>query len=430
MKSASFYILLIFSFLALPERAACQFRPGGGGGGFSQFPGAGGSSGGASSLGEVTLDTSDIFYFFSSDLNQVFPFSDSLLGEFQQYDPIRRQPYDFAHLNNLGSAHRPLFFQPAWRRGFDVGLHQFDLYQLENQDVRFYKITQAYTQALYSQGSSQGDALFDIKFSRNFAKGLNLSLEHRRINNAGAYDYQRALNSSVAAGLWLHSEGGRYDGFFTFTTNSIQQEDNGGVSQNLADTLLPPFRVEVNLRTASTRYSNKEFSLTQYFRLSGKKEKPIPPVAPPVDTLRDAGKIQIQPGGRPPQNQAPPTQKPAAPPQNQVPPGQAKPSQPPVQQAIPSFAQPEIPPAPPKRTFTIFHQIAWRTNSYKFSDAEPDTAFYQKFLVDSRGLRHFLETKKLENTFKLQTVKLRQTGEGGRQTIGEGDLMEVGLVHA
>jgi len=53
--------------------------------------------------------------------------------------------------------------------------------------------------------------------------------------------------------------------------------------------------------------------------------------------------------------------------------------------------------------------------------------------VNKRGLRHYLERRKLENTFKLQTFKLRQQAKSSSADKGlpkESDLIEVGLVHS
>ncbi|MEY3369195.1 MAG: hypothetical protein RI973_2350, partial [Bacteroidota bacterium] len=95
--------------------------------------------------------------------------------------------------------------------------------------------------------------------------------------------------------------------------------------------------------------------------------------------------------------------------------------------------------APPidisKRNFTLYHQIAWRTESYKFADKTPDSLFYGDFYTDSRGLRHYLERRKLENTFKLQTFKLRPSraatnGNGEDSPPESRDLLEAGLVHS
>ena len=464
MKFFWLKILLAVGLLGLVNHAFAQFGGNrGGGGGFGSIGNiaSGGNRGGGGTQ-NLTLDTSEIFFFFADEPNLVFPFGDSLLSSFHQYDPIRQRELDFASLGNLGSASRPMFFQPTWRRGFDVGLHQYDIYQMQTSDVRYYKIEQAHTQAGYSQGPTQADALFDIKFSRNFADGLNLSLEHRRINNAGSYDFQKATNSDVAVGLWYHNLYGNYDGFFSFVTNSVAQQNNGGAAEALTDTLVPPYQVQINLQTSETRYANKEVAYTQYFYLNRIFDDGSRKRRADRKTLREAEKEKQQqakiaaknaltkdstaldslknvpPAGQPPiggnQPPAPPGQRPAqVKPAQQPPPAGQRPGMPDSLRTTrpPSSAQPQI--VDNQRVFTLYHQIAWRTESYKFSDTSPDSTFYGSFLVDSRGLRHYLETKKLENTFKLQTFKLKQQLRGdttSRALPREGDLLEVGLVHS
>ncbi|MEZ4960460.1 MAG: putative porin [Saprospiraceae bacterium] len=402
--------------------------------------------GGSSKPGMVVHDTSDIYYFHADNPNLVFPFSDSLLGTIHQYDPIRQRDMDYASLGNLGSAHRPLFYQPVFRRGFDVGLHQFDLYQLPTADVRFYKIEQAYTQAGFSQGPTQNDLQFNVRFSRNFAKGVNLSLEHRRINNTGSYDFQKATDSDAAFGLWFHNKKGKYNGFLTYVSNSVQQENNGGAdAADLNGNVIQPFQVGVNLRTANTRYANQEYAFAQYFylnrivedrkatreeRLRKREEKAerkarekemaqmgkdsllvLPDTTTVTDTLQKR-----------------PVQDSLARSADKISTGPAKASPPPARRPSP--------PAPPptlSRNFTLYHQIAWRKDFFKSYDTSPDSAFYQNFLVDSRGLRFYLETRRLENTVKLQTFKLKEQPRAdstGRALPQESDLLEVGLVHS
>jgi hypothetical protein len=466
MRRSGCHIILILCFLgameAFPQGGGLPgniFGGGGGGGGLGGgFPGSSSGRGGGGSLGAVTLDTSDIYYFFAERPNEVFPFSDSLLVSFHQYDPVRLQPFDFASLGNLGSAARPLFFQPTWRRGLDIGLHQFGIYQMSTADVRYYKVTQAYTQASYSQGPTQNDAFFNIRFSRNFADGLNLSLETRRINNAGAYDFQKALNSAVAAGLWYHNKYGTYDGYFSFVSNGIEQQDNGGTADTLLrDTLIPAYQVQTRLSTSNTRHANKELAYTQYFYLNRifdetnvqrrvakreqkkaekekrKKDRLEAKHSSGKDSTQVADSLKMKAPGKSPLQQKPSERTDKG---QKIPP---PPSGPPAaavksdtlssRRPIPG-AQPAI--VPGQRAYTLYHQIAWRTGSFKFSDTKPDTAFYGDFLVDQRGIRHYLEAKKLENTFKLQTFKLkRQVGKDstGRSLPRESDLLEVGLVH-
>ncbi|HFA48753.1 MAG TPA: hypothetical protein ENJ95_07035 [Bacteroidetes bacterium] len=458
-----------------------------------RFPGSGGSGGfgsrsggGSSKPGLLVRDTSEIYYFHSGNPNEIHPFSDSLLGNLQQYDPIRKQPFDYANLGNPGSAHRPLFYQPTFRRGFDAGLHQFDLYRLTTADVRYYKLTQAYTQAAYTQGATQADAQTDVVFSRNFADGLNLSLEHHRINNAGAYDNQKALNAATAFGLWYHNKYGNYDGFFSFTTNSMEQQDNGGIAPSADSLLTDPFRLDVNLANSNTRHAHREYAYSQYFylnkilsseakkRRTGRKQKrekerakrkaerlrlkrlakdstlrdsslldslphpdslksntPNDSLSQNPDLRSDKKKVEGGPkiqGDKRPASGKNPQRRPARAPSS--PPPSSPPVSPPSVQRDSRGANTDT--VPEGRLFTLYHQFLWQTDSYKFSALPADSLFFGGFWIDNRGLRHFLETKKLQNTVKLQTFKLRQTkpDSTGRRRAAQSDLLEVGLVHA
>ncbi len=471
--------LLFFFFLLNAATVFGQRLPGGGGGGFGSF-----GSGGGSRSGLVTRDTSEIYYFYADRPNEISPFKDSLLGNFHQYDPIRQQGFDQAHLGNLGSAHHPLFYQPTFRQGFDVGQHQFDLYQMQTSDIRYYKLTQAYTQAGYSQGPTQADAYTNLRFSRNFADGINLSLEHRRINNAGAFDNQKAVNSDVAVGLWYHNKYNTYDGFFSFVINSVEQQDNGGLASGEDTVFTDAFRLDVNLQEANTRHANKEYAYTQYFYLNkilsaesikrrsakrqSKKEakekrkeerrlaklmaKDSSLVMP--DSLRTVDSLKIntpkdslskKPANAPTKNNKRPTpqtnkqqpppagKRPTAPSKDKLPSTQRPAARPPNQEPRTKNQEPRTPPSLPEgRIFTLYHQIAWRTDSYKFSALPADSLFFNDFWVDKRGARHFLETKKLQNTVKLQTFKLRQSrpDSTGRSVPAESDLLEVGLLHS
>ncbi len=476
-------IAIFFFFLVNAFPAFCQF-PGGGrsGGGFGAF-GNIGQGGGSGSMGEVTLDTSDIFFFFADNLNAIFPFEDSLLGNFQQYDPIRQGAFDQAHLGNLGSASYPLFYQPSFRRGFDVGLHQFDIYQMKTSDVRFYKIKQAYTQAGHSQGQTQADAFTNVRFSRNFANGINFSMEYRKIDNAGAYDNQKAENADVAVGLWFHNKYNTYDGFFTFVSNSVEQQDNGGIEDGADAVYEDAFRLDVNLLNSDTRHANREYAYTQYFYLNKilseesikrrtqarkarkeakekrKEERRLEKLMAKDSTLRDSilkdstlamtdslgvidslktktpkdslsqkptapkanGKAPFPPGGRPPISRLPPGRSPIP----QFPNS-------PIPDSLQSADGNRLLAVPEGRVFTLYHQMAWRKDSYKFSALPSDSLYFGDFWVDDRGLRQFLETRKLQNTVKLQTFKLRQAepDSTGRSLPAESDLLEVGLVHA
>ncbi len=261
----------------------------------AQFPGGSGIggalSGGGSASGSQKLvqDTSAIYHFYAENPNVVYPYLDSLLTDFQQYDPIRQQRWDWASLGNLGSAAYPLVQTPQFRQGVDIGLHQYDLYQIRTEDVKFYKIRQTFSQGYFSQGANQGNGYFKVRFSRTFAKGLNLSIEHQRINDDGYYDNEGVDNKTFALGLWYRTQDGAYDGFFTFTANNMEVQDNGGeqlptqLVQDAAGNIfeIPDYKdaflLEANLNAANTQHLNREFAYTQYLYLNGRKKKTSPP---------------------------------------------------------------------------------------------------------------------------------------------------------
>ena len=253
-------VWLPFAAFAQIGRGTDFSQLGGGGGGFG---GAGGGSGGALT---VVQDTGKIYYFALGQPHQDLPFTDSTLFNFQQYDPIRRGAFDYVHLGNLGSAARPVVYRPRFRRGFEVGLNAYELYRKTLDEQRFYRITQAYSHAFFSQGSSQSDTYFKARFSRDFAGGLNLAIDYEAINNVGSFRYQKSRNNSLSLGMWWHKNE-RYDGFFSYITSNVQQQNNGGYVGS--DTIINPIAVDTRFatETAVTRYQFRDWAYTQYYKI-------------------------------------------------------------------------------------------------------------------------------------------------------------------
>ena len=365
-RSISFFCLLVLLLLGL-DTVQAQRPPIGRPSTPSGGPPAG-ASGGGEQRG-VEVDTFEIFYFFADNPNQDIPFSDSTLGNyFRQYDPVRRRALDYKHLGNLGSAHAPIVFEPASRRGFDLGLRQYDLYMTTSSSLPYYRLEKPHTNVSYTAGSEQADSYSTAQFSRNFANGLNFTLEFNRISQLGQRQQlpnQNSRNTAFATGLWRHSRNGRYDGFLSFANNTIEQEDNGGLLREpqSGGEFGSPSSALVFLLDAGTRHFHRELSYTHYYRFGGGQ-----------DTL---GK---------------------------------------------TF-----------RSYTISHQILSDNSNYKFSDqydAGEDSNFYTlfpAFLPDPRGVRFFLQHRKLENSFRLATFKLDQARRD--QARNQRDLLEVGAIH-
>lgn len=311
-------------------------------------------------------DTVGIFYLFAGNPNQETPFSDSTLTNFQQYDPVRRRELDYMHLGNLGSAAQPIVFQSTWRRGFDVGLHQFDFYMTPVQEVKFYRLQKAYSNFAFMVGSEQADSYLQADFSRNFANRMNFTITYDRISWLGTenqYPNQNTRNTALSVGFWLRGKTDRYQGFLAAVSNTIEQEDNGGIEAeiDLAENNATTAAAEVFLDNAQSRYANQEIAYTHYFKIGGKP-----------DSIKGM-----------------------------------------------------------TRAFTLSHQAVFGNYIYKFFDdnVTADASFFNwfpNFSADVRGVRHFIQHQKIENSFRISTFKLRdsEVSEARR----ERDLLEVGLV--
>jgi hypothetical protein len=222
-------------------------------------------------------DTSVLYYTLSLAPERAVPDADTLPEmTFRMYDPARRQLIDWGTLGNLGTPARPLFLADAPRRGFDAGLHGFDLYRLRPEDVRFYRNTKSFSDAFFSQGVNQFDGLLNARFARTFSGGTSFTLDYRTINNRGQFRHLRSKHNTLALGIWV-PVGRRYDGFITYVNNINRQRDNGGIT---TDTVFNQggFSGAINApvwlpgENAASRYANQNVQLTQHLRFAGGSE--------------------------------------------------------------------------------------------------------------------------------------------------------------
>ncbi len=363
-------------------------------------------------------DTSDIYYFFADNPGLEYTFSDSLLSnKFHQQDPIRRQDLDYANLGIMGSAAWPIAYQPLYRRGFDIGWHQFDLYKTPASELPFYRIEKAFTNAAYYQTGEQADSYILGQFSRNFADGINFSIDYKRISQVGSrnqFPNQRARNTALATGLWYHSPGGKYDGFFSVAWNTIEQQDNGGVLTEPGETdegFESPSSAEVFLDNAQTHHRSRGISYAHYFTF-GRPMGEEAGEAPPRLNRQRPDSIQVAPDSL--SNNM-----------DSLMSGGLTVSRP-VERRNRPVSDPD------RRRFTLAHRIHLQDHRYKFSDdqaADDPVArdYYGPFLVDERGIRVFVRHQEIENTFRLRTYKPREDEEDGAQR--QRDLFEAGVQH-
>lgn len=307
-------------------------------------------------------DSTAVFYLFARSPERIYPDGDTLPdGAFRMYDPARRPIIDWGTLGNIGASARPLFFQTDVRRGVQTGYRVFNLYYLRADDLPFYPNSRALTDLFVSQGQRQNDLMVRAKFSRTFARGVNFSLLHQNMVNIGQYQYQAARHMALTFGLW-YPVSRRFDSFLIAARNVSRQQENGGLAN--------PDEITGGLFggpiTASIRLPDLQ-ALTRH-------------------AYTDLTWIN-----------------------HWTPVGDS---------------------AARKRTLRLTYRTDWSTARFKFSDPgnrpglplRNDADFFDTFLVDRRGIRHYAELRRLDNSIELATFRRKNP-----QTPS--DILAMGVQH-
>ncbi|PPK88401.1 putative beta-barrel porin [Neolewinella xylanilytica] len=316
----------------------------------------------------IEPDTFGIYLYGADNPNREQSFSDSLLSGFQQYEPDRRVPFDYATLGQIGSAAYRMRYEPEYRRGLEIGLRQFDLYRLNVDNLDFYRLERPFTYLRYLRGSEQQDGMLEARFSRNFADGVNLLLGYDRIFQLGEQDQYPGTairNTNVTVGLSVRPPGSRYSGYFSYTANTFENRQNGGIAEYQEDDIgeidnpgvLTPFLAETRIR-----HAYRQVAATQYLQFGAA-----------TDTLT----------GR------------------------------------------------ERRAFTLKHQLRIERQFFRMTSIRTvtDTSFYARYPaldLDFRGLRSQVTDNIISNEIGFSTF--RRSRSASQETV-QRDLLELGLTH-
>ena len=186
------------------------------------------------------------------------------------YDPTLEN-YEYRNTGNLGNAHVPIDFPPEKRPGFDLGYHQFDLYRLSLENIRFYYDHRLPFSHLFFLVGLRKEQLFNVTHSQNIGRLFNFGFHYRRIASEGDYINQLTKHNDIGLTSRYGSKNEKY-GFKTILIfNNINTNENGGV-RNV--NLFPDANfgrnkklVETELDDAKNKQINANFTFNQHWNL-------------------------------------------------------------------------------------------------------------------------------------------------------------------
>ncbi|MGI4762664.1 MAG: putative porin [Janthinobacterium lividum] len=135
-------------------------------------------------------------------------------------------------LGVLGSASRPLLYQPNYQLGARFGRNAFDRNTRDASEVPYYDSRSPYSFFRYIQGS-RGEQVFEINYSRSLKKNFSIGIDYERIASnqvlaVNTTQWQVEHNNFTIYGRY-QTEDGRYHLLANYSASRQRTRELGGI---------------------------------------------------------------------------------------------------------------------------------------------------------------------------------------------------------
>lgn len=209
--------------------------------------------------------TEDAFKY--SDISPFRQKIDSSLKGFQKHGYLNGKTPFITRFANTGLAYRNLDFNSEFSSGFISSRQYFKNYFFTNETSKYYYANTPVAEASLVMGSKR-EQVFDVFFTRNLKKNLNVSAKYRLIHSPGKYLYQKSDDAFVLFTGNYSSENKKYTVLGNYFYNRLKIQENGGL-QNDSDFTGNTDRnrqlLDVNLSDAENRVKESGFYIRQFY---------------------------------------------------------------------------------------------------------------------------------------------------------------------
>lgn len=143
-------------------------------------------------------------------------------------------------LGVLGSASRPLLYQPNYQLGARFGRNAFDRNTRDASEVPYYDSRSPYSFFRYIQGS-RGEQVFEINYSRSLKKNFSIGIDYERIASnqllaVNTTQWQVEHNNFTIYGRY-QTEDGRYHVLANYSASRQRTRELGGIWPTATESL-------------------------------------------------------------------------------------------------------------------------------------------------------------------------------------------------
>jgi len=178
-------------------------------------------------------DTLRIFYtneeaFENLNVSDFYTRIDTSLTGIQKFELLNSDIPFAAKFSNTGLAYRNLDFDEKYNFDFTSSKQYFKDYFLTNENAKYFSASTPFTDLYYVKGSKL-EQLFNVFFTRNFKKNLNLSAKYKLIHSPGKYANQKSDDSFVLLTGNYHTKRNKYSVIGDYFFNRMKMQENGGI---------------------------------------------------------------------------------------------------------------------------------------------------------------------------------------------------------
>jgi hypothetical protein len=195
---------------------------------------------------------------------------DTLIGDFENYNPVYKNSLSAQTLGNFGSSYQSNdFFQRNNNPEDFLFLNNHKAYGLWPNDVRFYNNTKPFTLLEYGQwfaNKPKGETWLKVFHTQNINPNLNFGFSYNSIGSQGKYLNQEDKDNDLH--FFLSYNVDRYDMWLAIGQNKFTNQENGGFPnpKDIENPDLKPENIAVWLNGASDVTKNSFIMVSHQYK--------------------------------------------------------------------------------------------------------------------------------------------------------------------
>ncbi|MCX6352692.1 MAG: hypothetical protein NTX03_12670 [Bacteroidetes bacterium] len=202
---------------------------------------------------------------------------DTSLEVVYHFDPAYNLENHFTNLGNNFTTTHALYLNPIKPVGFDFGFNQWNFYNYNRNNIKWYDTHTPYADFMYAQGNREMQ-YFNGIFSYNFKPNMNVSVQYRKMTSTGFYGNQASDLQNLAANFWYRSPSRKYMAMAGSIWNWMKQGESGGyndstVEKYITNGVSTDFLAQMIY--AKQQYSDRNYFVKQYYYLGKTESKKL-----------------------------------------------------------------------------------------------------------------------------------------------------------